>query len=85
MSDISYASIRLVTRCLIEWQLHTMSRPIESAKAQWCEIDFENKLWVVPAERMKMRLEHKVPLSPQALEILSRLKTISGDRTYLIV
>jgi len=83
MNDISYASIRLVTRCLIEWQLHTMTRPSESAKAQWSEIDLENKLWVIPAERMKMRLEHKVPLSPQAIEILSRLKPISGDRTHL--
>jgi integrase len=83
MKDISYASIKLVTRCLIEWQLHTMTRPSESAKAQWSEIDLENKLWVIPAERMKMRLEHKVPLSPQAIEILERLKPISGDRTHL--
>jgi integrase len=83
MKDISYASIRLVTRCLIEWQLHTMTRPSESAKAEWSEIDFENKLWTIPAERMKMRLEHKVPLSPQALEILSRLKPISGHETHL--
>ena len=52
MSDISYASIKLVTRCLLEWQLHTMTRPSESAKAQWSEIDFEKKLWTIPAERM---------------------------------
>ncbi len=83
MNDISYASIKLVTRCLIEWQLHTMTRPSESAKAEWSEIDLENKLWVIPAERMKMRLEHKVPLSPQAIEILARLKPLSGDRTHL--
>ena len=83
MNDISYASIKLVTRCLIEWQLHTMTRPNESAKAEWSEIDLENKLWVIPAERMKMRLEHKVPLSPQAIEILARLKPLSGDRTHL--
>jgi len=83
MSDISYASIKLVTRCLLEWQLHTMTRPSESAKAQWSEIDLENKLWVIPAERMKMRLVHKVPLSPQVIEILVRLKPLSGDRTHL--
>jgi hypothetical protein len=35
MSDISYASIKLVTRCLLEWQLHTMTRPSESAKAKF--------------------------------------------------
>lgn len=83
MTDISYASIKLVTRCLLEWQLHTMTRPSESAKAQWSEIDLENRLWVIPAERMKMRLEHKVPLSSQAIEILARLKPLSGDRTHL--
>jgi len=83
MSDISYASIKLVTRCLLEWQLHTMTRPSESAKAEWSEIDFEKKLWTIPAERMKMRLEHKVPLTPQTIEILARLKPISGDRTHL--
>ena len=83
MNDISYASIKLVTRCLLEWQLHTMTRPGESAKAEWTEIDFEKQLWTIPAERMKMRLEHKVPLTPQTIEILARLKPISGDRTHL--
>jgi integrase len=83
MKDISYASIKLVTRCLIEWQLHTMTRPSESAKAEWSEIDLDNKLWVIPAERMKMRLEHKVPLTEQAIEILERLKPITGHRKHL--
>lgn len=83
MKDISYASIMLTTRCLIEWQLHTMTRPSESAKAEWAEIDLDNKLWTIPAERMKMRLEHKVPLTPQTIEILERLKPLSGHRKYL--
>jgi integrase len=83
MKDISYANIKLVTRCLIEWQLHTMTRPSESAKAEWSEIDLENKLWVIPAERMKMRLEHKVPLTEQVIEILERLKPITGHRKHL--
>jgi integrase len=79
MRDISYASIKLVTRCLLEWQLHTMTRPSESAKAKWSEINLENQLWIIPAERMKMRLEYKVPLTPQTIEILARLKPISSD------
>ena len=83
MNDLSYASIKLVTRCLIEWQLHTMTRPSESAKAKWSEIDLENKLWTIPAERMKMRLEHKVPLTPQTIDILARLKPLSGEREHL--
>ena len=39
MQALSAASIRIVTRCLIEWQLHTMTRPSEAAGAHWDEID----------------------------------------------
>lgn len=83
MKDISYASIKLVTRYLIEWQLHTMVRPSEAAGAKWQEIDFENKLWIIPAERMKKKREHAVPLTEQTLDILARLKPLSGHREYL--
>lgn len=83
LNTLSYASIKLVTRCLIEWQLHTMVRPSEAAGAKWSEIDLENKLWVIPAERMKKAREHTVPLTEQSLEILQRLQPISGHREYV--
>ena len=83
MKTISYASIKIVTRCLIEWQLHTIVRPFEAAGAKWCEIDFKSQLWLIPAERMKMKSEHTVPLTKQTLELLERLKPISGHREYL--
>lgn len=83
MKTINYASIKLTTRCLIEWQLHTMVRPREAAEAKWSEIDFENSLWVIPAERMKMKVEHIVPLSPQALSILEIIEPVSGHREYI--
>tara|TARA_B100001059_G_C17834441_1_gene586944 strand:- start:4282 stop:5562 length:1281 start_codon:yes stop_codon:yes gene_type:complete len=83
MKDISYASIKLVTRYLIEWQLHTMVRPSEAAGARWSEIDLKNKLWTIPAERMKKKREHLVPLTEQTLEILERLRPLSGHREYL--
>jgi integrase len=83
MKDISYASIKLITRCLIEWQLHTMVRPSEAAGAKWSEIDFENNLWIIPADRMKKNREHVVPLSPQTLEILDRIKPISFHREHI--
>jgi len=72
MTDISYASIKLITRCLLEWQLQTMIRPNESTKAQCSEIYLETQLWAIPAEPMKFRLEHKVPLTPQTIEILAQ-------------
>jgi integrase len=83
MKAINYASIKLTTRCLIEWQLHTMVRPREAAEAKWCEIDFENELWVIPAERMKMNVEHIVPLPPQALAILEIIKPVSSHREFI--
>ena len=83
MKTISYASIKIVTRCLIEWQLHTMVRPSEAAGAKWSEIDLENNLWVIPAERMKKKREHAVPLTKQTIEILDRLQPISGHREYI--
>lgn len=83
MRTLSRASIRFTTRCLIEWQLHTMTRPAEAAGARWDEINFEEKLWVIPAERMKKRRAHSIPLTPQTLALLEELKPISGHREYL--
>lgn len=77
------ANIRRVTRYLIRWQLHTMTRPGEAAGASWDEIDYERKLWIIPPERMKKRREHIIPLSPQALAILDAIKPISGKSPYV--
>nr|ARK19418.1 prophage CP4-57 integrase [Vibrio fluvialis] len=53
MGAIAHASIKRTTRCLIEWQLHTMTRPAEASGARWNEIDWDEKIWTIPAERMK--------------------------------
>lgn len=83
MQTVANASIKRTTRLLIEWQLHTMTRPSEAAGARWEEIDIEQKLWKIPAERMKRRREHIVPLTMQSLKLLEALKPISGHREYL--
>ena len=83
MKAISYAEITLLTRVMIEWQLHTMTRPSEAAGARWEEIDLEAKLWVIPAERMKMKRPHSIPLSPQAVELLERIRPHSGNNEFL--
>jgi len=80
---LNVASIKRVTRCLIEFQLHTMVRPSEAAGAKWSEIDEENKLWTIPAERMKKKKEHVVPLSEQALALLQTVKVISRNREHV--
>ena len=60
-----------------------MCRPSEAAAAKWEEIDFNNKLWIIPAERMKMNREHKIPLTDQTLKLLELMKPVSGHREYI--
>ncbi|MEZ9198550.1 integrase domain-containing protein [Shewanella sp. 10N.286.54.B9] len=80
---LTYSNIKITTRCLIELQLHTMTRPAEAAKAKWIEIDFDKQLWTIPAERMKMKREHIIPLTPQVILLLKRMQKISGDLEYI--
>ncbi|SER46275.1 Phage integrase family protein, partial [Nitrosomonas sp. Nm51] len=62
----------------------TFVRTNELIGAVWTEFDLDNALWIVPAERMKMRNEHVVPLSSQALKIITELKTMAGNSRYLL-
>lgn len=80
---LSNASIRLETRLLIEWQLLTWVRPGEAVRARWSDIDMETCMWNIPAEFMKMKKLHKVPLSKGALRVLDSMKTISGHREWV--
>ncbi|MGJ7492890.1 tyrosine-type recombinase/integrase [Variovorax sp. ZT4R33] len=58
----------------------TAVRPGEVRGARWTEFDLEAALWRIPAERMKMRSEHLVPLSLQAVEVLKAMQPLSADR-----
>ena len=83
MRSLAMSNLTLPTRCLIEWQLLTIVRPSEASGTRWVEIDLIAKLWTIPAERMKAKREHVVPLSSQALEILEIMKPISSHRDYI--
>lgn len=83
IKTVATANMQLVTRFLIEWQLHTMVRPNEASGARWDEIDMKNQLWVIPAKRMKMGREHVIPLTPQTLGILEAIRPISGHREFI--
>lgn len=61
----------------------TFVRTGELRKARWEEIDFEKREWRIPAERMKMREPHIVPLSTQAITILKELEPISGSKEHI--
>lgn len=83
MRSLVMSNLSITTRCLIEWQLLTLVRPSEASGTQWAEIDFDLNLWVIPAERMKAKREHVVPLSKQALDILEVMRPLSGNRQYV--
>jgi len=73
----------LQTKLALKFLLLTFVRTGELRGARWEEIDFEKKEWRIPAERMKMRELHIVPLSTQSLDVLKELQIINGQKDYL--
>ncbi|ANY62629.1 integrase [Comamonas aquatica] len=73
-------SIRSAARLL----LLTMLRKGEMTKGEWSEVNFSEKVWTIPAARMKGRKPHLVFLSNQALDILVALKTMAGGSRYIL-
>jgi integrase len=62
---------------------HVFLRPGELRQARWGEIKFADKVWRVPAERMKMKQEHAVPLSRQAVFLLQQLRALGNRSDFL--
>lgn len=83
MQSLVMSNLSLTTRCLIEWQLLTLVRPAEASGTRWSEINLDERLWTIPAERMKAKREHIIPLSPQALDILKVMSAISINREHV--
>ena len=73
----------LVTRCALQLAPLTFVRPGELRRAEWPEFDFDKAEWRIPAERMKMREQHIVPLSTQALAVLMELQPVTGRNRYV--
>jgi integrase len=80
---INKADIQPLTRSLIFWQLHTMVRPSEAAGTRWEEIDLKNKLWHIPAQRMKKKKAHTVPLTDETIEIIEGIKPLTGHHEHV--
>ncbi|SCY81419.1 Integrase [Rhizobium sp. NFACC06-2] len=59
------------------------ARPGETRSMEWTELDFDKLVWTIPAEKTKMRREHHVPLSTQAVEVLTEMKEFFGDKPYV--
>jgi len=72
-----------VVRCALKLTPLLLARPGELRQAEWVEIDFDAATWSIPAEKMKGRQPHIVPLSIQALAILRDLHELTGRGKYL--
>ena len=72
-----------VVRAVLIFSAYTFPRPTEIRHAEWSEIDFDEKVWRIPPEKMKMRRRHIVPLSWQAIEILREIQPLTGDGKYI--
>ena len=78
----SYSEI--ITRLGLQLLAHTFVRPGELRGMRWNELVADDVVWIVPAERMKLRKPHVVPLSRQALAILAQLREMTGDGALVL-
>jgi integrase len=74
---------QVVTRLALKLMALTFPRTAEMIGARWSEIDLTARRWNIPAERMKKRKPHIIPLATQVLEILELLRSITGDGEFL--
>lgn len=72
-----------ITKCALRLAPLFFVRPGELRNAEWTEFDLEQAEWNIPAERMKMREPHLVPLSTQAVAILTELHALTGSSRYV--
>jgi integrase len=86
MRDLERYDGDIVTRLAVKLVVLTFVRTAELRFARWNEfdaLDGPEPLWRIPADRMKMRRPHLVPLAPQAVEVLCKLRRITGKTPYL--
>ena len=66
----------------LEFLILTAARTGETIGAPWEEFDLEAKLWTIPAARMKMQRDHRIPLTERALAILEHVKFLGGEKPF---
>ncbi|MCK6263673.1 tyrosine-type recombinase/integrase [Vibrio sp. ZSDE26] len=76
-------NLTIKTKCLLLWQLHTITRPREAARTRWCDIDLIDKTWSIPKSEMKSRREHRVPLTRYAIDILEQVQPFSHGKEFV--
>lgn len=83
MRAIDFYSGHFVTGCALRFAPLVFVRPGELRHAEWSEIDLISAEWRIPAEKMKMKTLHIVPLASQAIDLLEELQPLTGKGKYL--
>jgi len=84
MAKIGSADCWLGTRLAVRFLALTATRTAEVRGATWAEVDTEAAVWTIPANRVKTKREHRIPLSSQALEVLAKARQLRGGRSRLL-
>ena len=82
LTTISTSSSSLAVRLCFKWLVLTSARSGEARGARWQDIDLEARVWTVPGERMKSGVEHRVPLSHQAMAVLDEAAPLKDDSAW---
>lgn len=72
-----------LTKQALQLAAHVFVRPGELRHAEWTELDLDAAVWTIPAEKMKMRRPHHVPLSRQVIELFTELRSITGSARWV--
>jgi integrase len=83
LREIDVFDGQVTTRIGLQLLALLAQRPGEIRNAKWEDFDFANKVWAIPAEKMKMRRDHLVPLPDQAIALLDELRGLNGNGEYL--
>ena len=71
------------TKAALELSALTFARPGEIRAAEWSEFDFESAVWSIPAQKMKMRRPHRIPLASRSVEVLRDLHAVTGNGRFV--
>jgi len=72
-----------IVKCALKFFVLTFNRPGPTRMLEWSEISFNDKMWYCPASKMKMKREHLIPLSSQAIEILKEVQCLTVNGKYV--
>jgi len=83
LKDIENCNCDITVKTALKLAPYLFIRPFPLVAMEWSEIDFENKEWHIPAEKMKKKREHIVPLTESTIKILEEIQAFTGNKQYV--